>query len=1063
MSGMNSGLDTESIINALTANTKLKATKQERNVLKYEATQEAYRDIISKMQSIKNKYFDILNKDSYLSGASIWNKYAATTVNSKGIEQAGLSVATSINSQPGEYTIKVKENAKQAKAKGAALTSREKPDLTSVSGEDNAGSTYGITVTVGGVEKNIQFVAGANETDTRKNLNQALEDAFGESNASRTVDGVDGGVEGLVYVSSNTEDGTFGQIISREGKSVSFSGIGAMQADNTLQLADAATGTNTITFQVGNETVNASFQTIDSHYFDDIFDSNGNLLDEYTVSDESRGRYTNLADVRNQAWDDKVAELAAAKVGADASAEDLELAKFQIGSEMSYKRFLYTSLVSDYKEGEDYKKFTAWVEDNKNSADWDTMMDDLYQIGIQQNKKDTINGWIENAEDINVLDGEPADDPNASILKNGYENYKRTQQAAGGEITDAYTWASTSSDTSIQNAYLAISNKYDGKGNGKTITTYTDENYYNAEYDKYKDSYARNVLSDTTAQEDYNTYVSGITDGSEPDSFYTWATTRASSDIQDALSTAAGSTDNPLQEFGSWKQDKIKSDSWIPNESSWKDIEGRERTIFLAYRESTYKPAMTYDTSKENIIDHFNQTELKNKIGNLETESGVKFDVSYDKDSNSATITAKDADGNTVNSSVTVAAGSKNNAATLLGAGGQDASTTVTQISTSTKLSELGADPDENGNYGFTINGVNFSFDGDTTVNDMMKKVNASSANVKMTFSALENRFTITSNNYGVDAAIDFGGTAGDGSLLKNIGLDQNSVENGANLIVSIKVGDGEARDYETTGNAIEVDGNTFTVSNKFTKEDGEVTVTIGRDTSAIKDLIKDFVKDYNQLIEDVYKYLDEKPEKDYYFLTDTDKEDLDLTEKQEEKWEEKSKKGLLYHDSLVSTLMTSLRTSLMGSVDGLDGSIFSLSSMGIKTVSDYNQHGKIADISDSDLDNAIENHLDDIQKLFSDSENGIMKKFSAALDAGIGTTGENKGTLIRKAGLASGSTAKNNEIYNAIKRTKTRITSLNMRYKNEQNRLWKRYSAMESMLGTLNSQQTSFSSYFMQ
>ena len=54
MSGMNSGLDTESIINALTANTKLKATKQERNVLKYEATQEAYRDIISKMQNIKN-------------------------------------------------------------------------------------------------------------------------------------------------------------------------------------------------------------------------------------------------------------------------------------------------------------------------------------------------------------------------------------------------------------------------------------------------------------------------------------------------------------------------------------------------------------------------------------------------------------------------------------------------------------------------------------------------------------------------------------------------------------------------------------------------------------------------------------------------------------------------------------------------------------------------------------------------------------------------------------------------------------------------------------------------
>ena len=86
MSGMNSGLDTESIINALTANTKLKATKQERNVLKYEATQEAYRDVISKMQNVKNKYFDILNKDSYIAGNSMWNKYASKVYNSTGAE-----------------------------------------------------------------------------------------------------------------------------------------------------------------------------------------------------------------------------------------------------------------------------------------------------------------------------------------------------------------------------------------------------------------------------------------------------------------------------------------------------------------------------------------------------------------------------------------------------------------------------------------------------------------------------------------------------------------------------------------------------------------------------------------------------------------------------------------------------------------------------------------------------------------------------------------------------------------------------------------------------------------
>ncbi|MDE7234053.1 MAG: hypothetical protein K2N29_03230 [Ruminiclostridium sp.] len=87
MSGMNSGLDTESIINALTANSKLKITKQNRQLLKYKATQEAYQDIISKMQALKSKYFDLVNPKSNLSGSSMWSQYATTTkVN--GMEQA---------------------------------------------------------------------------------------------------------------------------------------------------------------------------------------------------------------------------------------------------------------------------------------------------------------------------------------------------------------------------------------------------------------------------------------------------------------------------------------------------------------------------------------------------------------------------------------------------------------------------------------------------------------------------------------------------------------------------------------------------------------------------------------------------------------------------------------------------------------------------------------------------------------------------------------------------------------------------------------------------------------
>lgn len=104
MSGMNSGLDTESIIKALTANSKLKITKQERNILKYKAQQDAYRDVISKLTDLKKSYFDILKKDSYLAGGTMWNKYSAKTLvdgTEKNIQ--GVAVSTTINSAPGNY------------------------------------------------------------------------------------------------------------------------------------------------------------------------------------------------------------------------------------------------------------------------------------------------------------------------------------------------------------------------------------------------------------------------------------------------------------------------------------------------------------------------------------------------------------------------------------------------------------------------------------------------------------------------------------------------------------------------------------------------------------------------------------------------------------------------------------------------------------------------------------------------------------------------------------------------------------------------------------------------
>ena len=1024
MSGMNSGLDTESIIKALTANSKLKVTKQERNVLKYEATQEAYRDIIGKMQNIKNKYFDLLNKDSYLSGTSMWSKYASKTYDVEGNEKniKGLSVSTTINSKPGDYDFEIETTATQTKLTGTTLGGSARLDLASLTGKTEADGTtpktLGITVTVGDVEKNITFKSGATSGETIDNLNKELEAAFGESNESTQIGGADqfSGAEayknyqGMVYADRS------GKIVSRDSKGVTTSGVGTMESSNELSLAAAKAGTNTLTLQAGDKTFNVSFQTIEKTYFDGaisaglINTANGEVKPFDEMEDGER------------VWYKKAKEAATAALGADASEEEIETKANEIEAEWSNAASIYKAAVDDYKESVRYAAFKQYMD-----GDDGTKKDALYADALAEQKNKQMGKWLAADEAVNAK----------------YEEYK-DGLAEGVEADDIYTWAKAQNDDStIQEAVTKYDHKFEGIGNGEE--DYSDT-YYSDGYKAYKDNYASSVLTDEQKAA-YETYKSGA--GESALSIYDWAKTDTVSGAKTTLETAETSQDNPLKSESAWKAEKIESDSWHLNRSSFDNSESDQ---FAAYKRSVFnEETAVYDLSAENIYDHFNESAIKNSIGSLEA-NGVKFTATYDKATDKVTIGAENSsDGSPVSFSITIGKNSANKADTFGLSTASDATTQISQVTNSTKLSDIM--DSATGTYDFTINGQSFSFDGNTSVNDMMKKVNASSAGVKMQYSSLKNQFTLTTSAYGVDAKLELGDTTG---LLGAIGLDSANTVQGTNLKVNVN-----GEEYESAGNTIEADGTTFTITGDH-KAGEQFTVSISQDTTAIADVIKDFVKDYNQLIEDVYKMLDEKPEKDYYFLADQDKEDLELSDKQEEKWEEKAKKGLLYHDSTTTQIMSGLRTALMGSVEGLDGNTFSLLDLGIKTVSDYNQHGKLT-LDVSKLNDAIETHADDIMKLFSDSENGIMKKFSEALDSGVNTTGDNKGSLIRKAGLATGSSATDNEIYKAIKRTKTKISDLNRRYESEQDRLWKRYSNMESLLGQMNSQQASFSSYFMQ
>ena len=92
---MNSGLDTESIIKSMMESYQTKIDNQQKKLTTLSWQQEAYRDVIDKLTSFKNKYFNILNKNSYLMSPTRFNQFSSTITNSiSGKEAMGLQVTT---------------------------------------------------------------------------------------------------------------------------------------------------------------------------------------------------------------------------------------------------------------------------------------------------------------------------------------------------------------------------------------------------------------------------------------------------------------------------------------------------------------------------------------------------------------------------------------------------------------------------------------------------------------------------------------------------------------------------------------------------------------------------------------------------------------------------------------------------------------------------------------------------------------------------------------------------------------------------------------------------------
>ena len=412
-------------------------------------------------------------------------------------------------------------------------------------------------------------------------------------------------------------------------------------------------------------------------------------------------------------------------------------------------------------------------------------------------------------------------------------------------------------------------------------------------------------------------------------------------------------------------------------------------------------------------------------------------------------LTATDSDGKSVDFSMTSVEG---------GTLGLTKASASNKFSSSSTLSDLGFTPEADGTYKLNINGTEISLDKNATISSMMSAVNKSDAGVTMTYSSLTNSFTLESKEFGGAGKVEVGDTA----LGRSLGLvDDNGTvgaSEGQNAIFEIN-----GQEVYLNDNTYTLDGNTFTFNDNMTI--GETyTVNITKDSTTVKDALKKFVESYNQLIDDVYGYIGKAPAKDddgntYEPLTDAEKDEM--SEDEITKWEEKAKQGVLYNDSTVSTIMSQMRSALYTSVTLDDGSKFGIYNLGIKTSSEWSEHGKLQ-IDEDAFDKAFENNEDAIIKLFTDSDTGMMKKLNSVIDGAVKSSGaaNTRGTLVRKAGKADSSVTTDSTIYKEMVKMQDRLKELQDRYDTKEEYWWKVFTNMETAMSDLNSQTSYISSY---
>ena len=342
-----------------------------------------------------------------------------------------------------------------------------------------------------------------------------------------------------------------------------------------------------------------------------------------------------------------------------------------------------------------------------------------------------------------------------------------------------------------------------------------------------------------------------------------------------------------------------------------------------------------------------------------------------------------------------------------------------------------------------TLGSETVAYTSDMTVDELINGINALTATTGITASFEDGVFALQSDGSTPMVFSDSGGAMNTllGTTAFNGAASDAVVTAGTNAV--IKMEDGTVIERNT--NNFAVNGVLLQINEKTSENTSEkITISSIQDMDTLVNTMKKFVDEYNSMSSAIKTLVSEEVFKSYAPLTDAQREDM--TESQIKLWEEKARSGVLKNDSTLNSLLTEME-ELLNSVSETSG--YSLEKLGFEFAVSLTEGTKLS-LNEEKFRQVVNEDLEGVTSFFTQSKTGFSDRFATLIDDYAKSSLVDPGKLVRTAGS---SVYMDGEYKKQLEELEDKITQLKNKLIEEETRLWKQFSAMETALSQLNSQ----------